>query len=1023
MRALFILLVLSIIDHFDSYTLSLLLAKRTSSRKENLETFLLPIERSSSDSSTEQDPISKLQLMQGRDKSMPLFMTKKTWSSTNKSNRSRSANKNYQDRGRPSMERDRFSKPSEKDFQRKISELPVIRSENDLEAFTEAMKTLAYSNNFVNYDVSPMLLPILTPWVEKLDKSQLSNWIWSMGRLGFKQSNVLHKDLIKDLIHRLISFKNLSGREVTTSMGGIGRLNIRWQYLEKPLRDDIFGLLIPVCSELNDREIGNVLHAMAKISIPWTQMPLELQKGLLDNLKGHSEGLMAQQGTMSVYSLGALGMNINEVSKEIKETIFFVSRQVLAHSAEALNVKNSNGVKFPGTQQTSNILYGLAKLECKFYQIPSDLRALIDIALRNVMELMNEQEVANSVYSLGVMNAKWDLLSQELKETISTTLEKRYHLMIPQGVSNSIYGMALLGVNWKSMSPEYHTSVQVALEKCLNRKTLVPTTFPQLVSNVIYSLGLSEAEWSKFAPSLQDALLDGMVLCGPHMSSQEISNLIYGLGLQRVRFHHLPPTAVESLTLNLQRISLRINEQETCSTLHGLAKMETKWALMSDEMRKNIKQAIMSLLSVGSVCLSCCLYSLGQMEVVWSELPADLKDSFFSAMAQLQLSDQSISNTIYGLCLMKVKWASLDSDMQKTLWENLSRPQAFSGDVPQHISNTLWALAKMDVPWSHMPSENLLSAMNRCIDEFADQEIANAVYGLAVMDASWDSLSLESLIGIEESIYKNQPKLTVQEIANIMYSIAILTFDFDYSLLSYEDGINNPDYSITTFLKKNTSKKEEDKMKLALLWRIHKILIETFISIDKATYEMENYDQFAIYFEFLKVAPGGKELVNEIIGYMPCPSGPMASLPSRMHSYVAQVMLSKLNFHSKDFSVFNEFLGTGGVFPIDSAIYYQDELVAFVEIDGEFHYKQLSQQLRRKDRLKEFLYRFHFPHVPLYRMRSDQILAVGTAKAGEALAHWIIKYVKSLDLKEKKSEVEVKKKRVYKKKVNTTSTK
>jgi predicted RecB family nuclease len=81
-------------------------------------------------------------------------------------------------------------------------------------------------------------------------------------------------------------------------------------------------------------------------------------------------------------------------------------------------------------------------------------------------------------------------------------------------------------------------------------------------------------------------------------------------------------------------------------------------------------------------------------------------------------------------------------------------------------------------------------------------------------------------------------------------------------------------------------------------------------------------------------------------------------------------------------------------------VFYRDELIALVEVDGESHYKQLSQQLRRKDKLKEFLYKQRYS-VPLYRMRMDQIAAISASGAGKALASWI---VKDLQLKNKSNQ-------------------
>jgi hypothetical protein len=71
-------------------------------------------------------------------------------------------------------------------------------------------------------------------------------------------------------------------------------------------------------------------------------------------------------------------------------------------------------------------------------------------------------------------------------------------------------------------------------------------------------------------------------------------------------------------------------------------------------------------------------------------------------------------------------------------------------------------------------------------------------------------------------------------------------------------------------------------------------------------------------------------------------------------------------------------------------VFFRDELVALVEVDGETHYKQISQQLRRKDKLKEYLYMRNY-QLPMYRMRLDQITAIGSHGAGKALAQWMVK--------------------------------
>lgn len=207
---------------------------------------------------------------------------------------------------------------------------------------------------------------------------------------------------------------------------------------------------------------------------------------------------------------------------------------------------------------------------------------------------------------------------------------------------------------------------------------------------------------------------------------------------------------------------------------------------------------------------------------------------------------------------------------------------------------------------------------------------------------------------------------------------------------SSDDVIDNNSITTTTATSSSTTSNtvvDEKELRLQNIWNIHEILIRLFQQTSSELFEKENFDQFAIYFELMRAVPKGTKLVMDILGYEPRTSGPSATIPSKLHATTSNSMLTHLLKHSIDFDIFNEFSGLHGVFPIDTAVYYKNELVALVEIDGEYHYK--SQQLRRKDRLKDFLYRHHYKNIPLYRMKYDQINIIGTSKAGQALADWI----------------------------------
>ena len=83
---------------------------------------------------------------------------------------------------------------------------------------------------------------------------------------------------------------------------------------------------------------------------------------------------------------------------------------------------------------------------------------------------------------------------------------------------------------------------------------------------------------------------------------------------------------------------------------------------------------------------------------------------------------------------------------------------------------------------------------------------------------------------------------------------------------------------------------------------------------------------------------------------------------------------SRSSSSSSEFRIENEFPGLHAVFPIDAAVYREDRLIAFLEVDGDTHFTydmRGQKQLRRIDMLKMFLYRNRFPSIPIYRINVE----------------------------------------------------
>eukprot|EP00607_Mallomonas_marina_P005590 CAMPEP_0182429986 /NCGR_PEP_ID=MMETSP1167-20130531/35687_1 /TAXON_ID=2988 /ORGANISM="Mallomonas Sp, Strain CCMP3275" /LENGTH=271 /DNA_ID=CAMNT_0024614471 /DNA_START=42 /DNA_END=858 /DNA_ORIENTATION=+ len=271
---------------------------------------------------------------------------------------------------------------------------------------------------------------------------------------------------------------------------------------------------------------------------------------------------------------------------------------------------------------------------------------------------------------------------------------------------------------------------------------------------------------------------------------------------------------------------------------------------------------------------------------------------------------------------MGVNWSVLDEDFRAVLIRSLADPKVFRGNVSQHIANTIWGLGKMDADWTLIPGNQLINSFERC-HEFTSQEITNIVYGLAIMDASWVSISRSGRRALLQEIMSKAISNTIQEVANLMYSIVIITYDYVA---------------------------ETKKAKNELL-DIHHFLLMAYLNINKSETEPEpeNFYQFAMYFEYVELTY--PELLEEMVGAMPIVAGPSATVPSGLHSRAVEAILKTLLEASPKFSIFNEFNGLkSGVFPIDAAVYYDEKLIAFIEVDGDFHYRKIGQKKEEKTR-------------------------------------------------------------------------
>ena len=107
-----------------------------------------------------------------------------------------------------------------------------------------------------------------------------------------------------------------------------------------------------------------------------------------------------------------------------------------------------------------------------------------------------------------------------------------------------------------------------------------------------------------------------------------------------------------------------------------------------------------------------------------------------------------------------------------------------------------------------------------------------------------------------------------------MYSLALMTYDAPYGLV--------PPSSSTPAEIASHSKSMKS------LWTIHRLVLNTFKDIDPLAYNKENYDQYGMFFELMRVIPGGDELVMDVVGKIPRTTGVWRIRTLRRHGFLCR---------------------------------------------------------------------------------------------------------------------------------------
>lgn len=590
----------------------------------------------------------------------------------------------------------------------------------------------------------------------------------------------------------------------------------------------------------------------------------------------------------------------------------------------------------------SLMLSGLVRLDYAF----EDVSIQKEIFARLVVLLpeMNSRSVGDVFWSLGAAEFKWNTFKPVLQNALLVSIERCSTTLNAHGLSSTLWSLARLGIKWIDLVPS------------LQRKLLVRCN----------DLHLS-------------------------MSPQQSSKVIWALGSLNVPLKSIPDKIIENSMSNIMKIKKSKIAQAipACQSLTGIAKLGINWDKMSPSIQLCVIESLLRICQTSNFNgISNSLWAIGTVGVPISSQSTFIRESILEgAMKAIRDSKPwAICNIIWGLTKMGFRWHDLSLEFKSIIASTLKR---IENELNAYdIGILLWSLGNMETPINSLSPEfraSIYNIIERLLPEMKPQDLAHIVWSMSSGGVSWDMLPTTIRWGINGALRRLGTKMSNQDIANTAYGLACICFD---------------------------AKNKQDPV----LRGAHEAMLVTITNTTRAdvpSISFKEKDQlriFAHYVRVLKMVDDVKLIPKPLLlGDIQADKVEEYSLnrsASRLQSEVVRglhktLMLSQI----QDIEIIPELSGFQGIFPVDAAILFDSEVVALLEVDGPQHYRD-DGQLRRKDQLKEAMYKAYYPESTFHRISWVEANIHGSGAVGAELASQLL--------------VSIRKRKVYDKSIGGT---
>lgn len=562
-------------------------------------------------------------------------------------------------------------------------------------------------------------------------------------------------------------------------------------------------------------------------------------------------------------------------------------------------------------------------------------------------------------------------------------------------------GLGLMQAEWATLS----SSVRLSLKRDIEKISYL-TSDTQLV-NIISGLSKMNAQWHSFPSSFIESLESRLIQLLPSMNDRHLSSLAFSFAslglfwsdikspirdLMSSRYEQILSTGTSSSLLPTISPSTdhNITIQGFSILLSSLAKLHFKWTYFYGNLEAKIYMALSRLLSdLDGSQLSSIISSMARMSFRWENFPSQLQGKILNKIRNLStnypnLSCKDKSQLISGFGSLGLVWERLKEPVEEELmlWtQHISSSGSFS-----ELSGLIFGLGHMECSWERLPkdirstmAQSILSLCDEMlhIDSYRSNKTVSGVkpWGYSSIGRRWMYVSSASTIlsasGSNSNITSSSMKRNCQAIANLMYGLSLMIFDITidphcYKLL----------YDVYLKLSEVVSQIGISSFSIVereqILIYIH--LMDTYIHTNTYTKTLNISDETCLSSKYI------------IDSYQP--TNYHSHSISKLQQSIGSAISSALAKYDEKLEVIDEYSAFGGIFPVDVTIFEGNDPVAFVEVDGPHHFKS-SGLLRRKDLMKEALYKCKHPCASFTRVRYDQVNRLGSQFVGNEITNFI----------------------------------